>query len=98
MTAIGQALPAVLVTAEDVAAGKPHPEGYQQAARRLGVDPRRTVVIEDTDSGVKAGRAAGATVIGLRTTYPLARGLRGRRLMTSGPFAWSRNPRPREMN
>ena len=70
IAAVGLPLPGVLVGAEDVAAGKPHPEGYLQAARRLGVDPRRTVVIEDTDSGVKAARAAGAAVIGLRTTYP----------------------------
>jgi sugar-phosphatase len=70
IAAVGLPVPPVLVGAEDVAAGKPQPEGYLQAARRLGVDPRRAVVIEDTDSGVKAGRAAGASVIGLRTTYP----------------------------
>jgi sugar-phosphatase len=74
IAAVGLPVPAVLVGAEDVAAGKPHPEGYLLAARRLGVDPRRAVVIEDTDSGVKAGRAAGAGVIGLRTTYPALEG------------------------
>ena len=74
VAAVGLPVPAVLVGADDVAAGKPHPEGYLQAARRLGVDPRRTVVIEDTDAGVKAARAAGARVIGLRTTYPTLAG------------------------
>ena len=74
IAAVGLPVPEVLVGAEDVAAGKPDPEGYLQAARRLGIDPRRTVVIEDTESGVTAARAAGAAVIGLRTTYPALEG------------------------
>jgi sugar-phosphatase len=74
MASVGLPVPAVLVGAEDVAAGKPDPEGYLLAARQLGVDPRRTVVVEDTESGVTAARAAGATVIGLRTTFPALEG------------------------
>jgi sugar-phosphatase len=62
--------PRVVVGADDVAAGKPSPEGYLQAAERLGVDARRCVVIEDTPAGAEAGRSAGATVIGLATTFP----------------------------
>lgn len=58
--------PRLLVTAEDVRAGKPDPEGYQQAARRLGADPRRCLVVEDAEAGVAAGRAAGATVAALK--------------------------------
>ena len=52
-------VPAVLVAAEDVRHGKPHPEGYLAAARRLGVDPADTVVVEDAAAGVAAARAAG---------------------------------------
>jgi sugar-phosphatase len=66
---VGLPGPQVLVGADDVAEGKPSPLGYLQAAERLGVDPRRCVVLEDTPAGVEAGRAAGAKVIGLLTTY-----------------------------
>jgi len=65
LTAAGIA-PAVLVTTEDVRAGKPDPEGYLQAARRLGADPGRCLVVEDAEAGVRAGRAAGATVAALK--------------------------------
>ena len=62
--------PPVLVSGDDVVHGKPSPEGYLQAAERLAVDVRRSVVIEDTPAGVEAGRAAGARVIGLESTDP----------------------------
>src|ERR1700743_2949788 len=58
--------PALLVTIDDVRAGKPDPEGYLLAARKLGADPRRCLVVEDAAAGVAAGRAAGAVVAGLR--------------------------------
>ena len=58
--------PALLVTSEDVRAGKPDPEGYLLAARKLGADPRRCLVVEDAAAGVRAGRAAGATVAALK--------------------------------
>jgi len=58
--------PALLVTSEDVRAGKPDPEGYLLAARKLGVDPRRCLVVEDAEAGVRAGSAAGATVAALK--------------------------------
>jgi len=58
--------PALLVTIEDVRHGKPDPEGYLLAARKLGADPRRCLVVEDAEAGVAAGRAAGAVVAGLR--------------------------------
>jgi HAD superfamily hydrolase (TIGR01509 family) len=60
----------VLVTADDVANGKPDPEGYLLAARRLGVEPSRCLVVEDSEPGLAAGRAAGAMTATLR-------GLRG---------------------
>lgn len=59
---------AAVVAAEDVRHGKPAPDLFAEAARRLGVDPRRCLVFEDTDDGVAAGRNAGATVIDVRAT------------------------------
>jgi mannitol-1-/sugar-/sorbitol-6-phosphatase len=58
--------PPVLVTVDDVGAGKPDPEGYLLAAARLGVDPARCLVVEDSEPGVAAGRAAGAAVAALK--------------------------------
>jgi len=58
--------PALLVTSDDVRAGKPDPEGYLLAARKLGADPRRCLVVEDAEAGVRAGRAAGAMVAALK--------------------------------
>jgi len=56
----------LLVTVEDVRAGKPDPECYLLAATRLGADPARCLVVEDTEPGAAAGRAAGARVAALR--------------------------------
>jgi sugar-phosphatase len=53
----------VLITADDVHSGKPSPEGYQTAARRLGYQPARCAVFEDSDAGVLAAQAAGAGVV-----------------------------------
>lgn len=61
--AAGLPLPGVLVSSDDVRQGKPDPEGYRLAAKRLGVRIERCVVFEDTDTGLAAGRAAGASVI-----------------------------------
>jgi HAD superfamily hydrolase (TIGR01509 family) len=62
--------PPVLVTVDELAAGKPDPEGYLLAARRLGIDPRACLVVEDSAVGAAAGRAAGARVAGLRGLAP----------------------------
>lgn len=51
------------VGAEDVARGKPAPDGYLQAAARLGVAPRRCLVVEDSEAGIAAGLAAGMRVL-----------------------------------
>jgi sugar-phosphatase len=56
----------VVVDRDAVAHGKPDPEGYLLAAARLGVDPADCLVVEDTATGAAAGRAAGATVAGLK--------------------------------
>jgi HAD superfamily hydrolase (TIGR01509 family) len=58
--------PPLLVTVEDVRVGKPDPEGYLQAAARLGVDPRACLVVEDSETGLAAGRAAGMRTAALR--------------------------------
>lgn len=50
--------------ADQVERSKPHPDVYLLAARGLGVDPSRCLVIEDTPTGTRAGVAAGATVFG----------------------------------
>jgi mannitol-1-/sugar-/sorbitol-6-phosphatase len=52
--------PSVVVTGGDVAAGKPAPDGYRQAAARLNLAIAACVVVEDSPAGVQAGRAAGA--------------------------------------
>lgn len=56
----------VLVTFEEVAAGKPDPEGFLRAAGRLGVPPWRCLVVEDSEPGLLAGRAAGAMTAALK--------------------------------
>lgn len=68
MEAAGLPVPRILVGADDVTRGKPDPEGYQRAARLLGVDPARCAVVEDAPAGLEAGRAAGARVIAVATT------------------------------
>lgn len=55
--------PNVVVTAENVTAGKPSPEGYLAAAAQLGIAAEDCVVFEDAAPGVAAGLAAGAEVI-----------------------------------
>ena len=56
----------VLVTIDDIPAGKPDPAGYLRAAELLGVEPGRCLVVEDADVGLAAGRAAGAHTAALR--------------------------------
>ena len=70
LAAAGLPVPDTLVTADDVARGKPDPEGYLTGARRWGAEPAASVVLEDAPAGVAAGKAAGMTVIAFTTTYP----------------------------
>ena len=58
--------PALLFTIEHVERGKPDPEGYLLAAKTLGVDPADCLVVEDSEPGLAAGRAAGAMTASLR--------------------------------
>jgi len=54
-----------VVSGDEVARGKPAPDGYLMAARRLAVEPARCFVVEDTRNGVLAAKAAGMTVAAL---------------------------------
>lgn len=59
----------VVVTAEDVTKGKPDPEIYLTAAKKLQVGSNDCVVFEDTMMGIKSAKAAGMKVIAVTTTY-----------------------------
>ena len=55
----------VTVSSEEVGAGKPAPDVYLEAARRLEVDPGACVAIEDSTNGIRSAHAAGMAVIGV---------------------------------
>jgi sugar-phosphatase len=69
LRATGLPVPDVLVTADQIARGKPAPDAYLLAAERLGADPAECVVLEDAPAGVAAGRAAGMIVWAVTTTH-----------------------------
>ena len=68
ITAAALPKPKYLVTSTDVKRGKPDPEPYLKGAELLGVPASKCIVIEDAPAGVRAGKAAGARVLALRTT------------------------------
>ncbi|MBV8205410.1 MAG: HAD-IA family hydrolase [Acidobacteria bacterium] len=68
---VGLPVPAVLVSADDVTRGKPHPEPYLKAAAGLGVPPELCVVIEDAPYGITAAHRAGMKAIGVLGAYRL---------------------------
>jgi sugar-phosphatase len=70
--AAGLPIPQSMVTATDVTRGKPDPEPFLKAAAKLGFPASDCVVCEDVPAGIRAGKAAGARVIALRTTFPEA--------------------------
>lgn len=59
-----------VVTIDDVERGKPAPDPFLEAARRLGVAPEECLVCEDAPSGVAAAKAAGCAVLAVTTTTP----------------------------
>jgi sugar-phosphatase len=69
MAAAGIPEPDVMVTAEDVTAGKPDPSGYRLAAQRLGVEISNCLVFEDATVGILAGEAAGADLLIVTATH-----------------------------
>jgi HAD superfamily hydrolase (TIGR01509 family) len=62
LAGFGDAFP-VTVSSEEVQRGKPAPDVYVEAARRLDVAPGRCVAVEDSSNGLRAAAAAGMTVI-----------------------------------
>jgi sugar-phosphatase len=66
---VGLPVPANMVSADEVANGKPHPEPYLAGAAGLGYAASECLVFEDAPSGIRSAMAAGATVIGVSTTY-----------------------------
>jgi len=68
IAAAGLTAPSTIVTADDVSRGKPHPDPFLLAARRLDVDPRRCLVVEDAPSGLQGARAAGCFSLAVLTT------------------------------
>lgn len=69
LQAAGIAPPAIMVTAEDVANGKPNPDCYVLGAQRLGVPVQDCLVFEDATVGIRAGEAAGADVMVVTSTH-----------------------------
>jgi HAD superfamily hydrolase (TIGR01509 family) len=62
-----------LFSATEVPNGKPAPDVFLYAAKRMGADSKRTAVVEDSVNGVLAGRAAGMTVLGFAGLTPAAK-------------------------
>ena len=56
---------AATVSSEEVARGKPAPDVYLEAARRLGIEPARAAAVEDSQNGILAAKAAGMRVIAI---------------------------------
>lgn len=72
--------PRNLVVAEDVKEGKPHPECYRLGREKLSLGADTSVlVVEDSPAGIRAGKAACCSVVGLATTHSIAQ------LRDSGP-------------
>lgn len=65
MGAAALPMPAVRVTAEQVGASKPDPEGFLKGAAELGFGAADCIVFEDSEAGIAAGRAAGMRVVGV---------------------------------
>lgn len=61
----------VMVTGDEVKNGKPHPQVYLEAARKLGVRPEDCLVFEDIPFGIMAGKNAGMTVYAVEDAYSM---------------------------
>lgn len=62
-------MPGVFVTADNIKAGKPAPDAYLLAAKRLNINPENCVVVEDAPAGIQAGKSAGMKVIGIASSH-----------------------------
>ncbi|WP_069386870.1 HAD-IA family hydrolase [Cellulosimicrobium cellulans] len=72
MAASGLEARSVVVTADDVARGKPDPDPFLLGAEKLGVDPARCLVVEDAPAGIASARAAGCAVLAVTGTHSAA--------------------------
>jgi len=63
-------VPSVMICADEIARGKPDPEGYLNAAAGLDKSSADCLVIEDTPAGIESAHAAGMRVIAIASTYP----------------------------
>jgi mannitol-1-/sugar-/sorbitol-6-phosphatase len=68
----GLPMPRVLVSADKVANGKPHPEPYLTGANLLGLPPTDCLVIEDSPAGIASGKAAGCKVLAVLSSHAQA--------------------------
>ena len=59
-----------IVSGEDVTQGKPHPEVFLLAAKRLSIAPERCIVVEDAILGIMAANLAGTKSVAITTTFP----------------------------
>lgn len=66
---VGLTPPAVCITGDMLKAGKPSPEGYLEAARRLGCNPADCIVFEDAPAGLIAAHRAGMPSVAVLTNY-----------------------------
>ena len=57
------------VSSEEVGRGKPAPDVYLEAARRLGVEPARAAAVEDSHNGIRAAKSAGLRVIAIPNAH-----------------------------
>ena len=69
LRAAGLPVPRLLVSSDGLERGKPDPDCFLIGSRRVGVPPAQCVVLEDAPNGIRAGQAAGAAVIAVRTTH-----------------------------
>ena len=66
---VDESLFTALVTGSDVARKKPVPDIYLEGARRVGMDPKDCLVVEDAVSGIQAAHAAGMDAVGIPSTF-----------------------------
>ena len=66
---VDESLFAALVTGSDVERKKPFPDIYLEGARRVGIEPKDCLVVEDAVSGIQAAHAAGMDAVGIPSTF-----------------------------
>ena len=66
---VDESIFSALVTGSDVERKKPFPDIYLEGARRIGMDPRDCLVVEDAISGIEAAHAAGMDAVGIPSTF-----------------------------